>query len=340
MGMFLPGFFTYARMIGYERRWIATILVIQLAAVLFEGIGVGIALPILQYVNSGGDVAALANGSKLWSWMVGGAQAAGIPFNLITLLLAAFLAVIMRQLFMYAREIYMSSVQFELQRHVRDLGFMRYIYANLAYHDRVRAGDFVNEMTTELASATSCMTSAANFIGYVLLSIGYLVIAATLSPGLTAIAVAILGLSALLLLRLMNRILDLGKYVTAANQQMSTFLVERLKSVRLVRLSGVEVAECAMLARHTREQRDRSMDRRRLLARLSVMIEPIVLGLAFILLYVSVVALEMKIESVMLFFFILIRLCRSRRRRWCRGRAIMATLASVEVLRRTAAGAR
>ena len=56
---------------------------------------------------------------------------------------------------MYARDVFTTGVQFELQRRVRNLGFDRFIHANLGYHDRVRAGDFVNELTTELQMAAS-----------------------------------------------------------------------------------------------------------------------------------------------------------------------------------------
>ena len=255
--MLLPGYFDHARKLGYERRWIVTILLIQLMAVVFEGIGVGIALPILQFMNSNGDTAKLAASSHLWVWMLDGAKAVGIPLNLLTLLLGAFTAIVLRQIFLYARDIFTTGVQFELLRRVRNLGFDRFIHANLGYHDRVRAGDFVNELTTELALAASSLTSAANFFGYVLLAVVYLTLAALLSGVLTLIAFAVLAVAGLLVLRMMGRIRELGTHATRANQQMSSFLVERLKSVRLVRLSGVEDAENAMLAARTQEQRDR-----------------------------------------------------------------------------------
>ena len=107
----------------------------------------------------------------------------------MTLLLGAFIAIVLRQIFLYSRDIFTAGVQFELLRRVRNLGFDRYIHANLGYHDRVRAGDFVNELTTELHyAAASSLTAAANFFGYVLLAVVYLTLAALLSGYLTLIA--------------------------------------------------------------------------------------------------------------------------------------------------------
>jgi len=336
--MLLPGYLNYARKLGYERRWMATILLIQLAAVLFEGIGVGIALPILHYVSAGGNTEQLAAGSGLWRWMLEGAKTVGIPLNLFTLLCGAYLAMLLRQIFLYTRDIYTTGVQFELQRRVRNVGFDRFIYANLGYHDRVRAGDFVNELTTELQAATGSMTSAANFCGYVLLSLGYLTLAAILSPSLTLIAVAVLVLAALAVSRLFRRMRALGKDVTRANQQMSSFLIERLKAVRLVRLSGVEEAENAMLFAHSRNQADTLLIRRKVLARLSVMVEPIVLAMAFVLLYVSVTFIHLQVERIMLFFFILIRLVPIMKEAMLLRQSYIANLGSVEVIEKRLSG--
>jgi ATP-binding cassette, subfamily B, bacterial MsbA len=332
LDILLPGYWDHARKVGYERRWIATILLIQLLAVVFEGIGVGIVLPILQFLNSGGNTAKLAANSRLWGWMLDAATAAGVRLNLLTLLIVAFFAIVLRQIFLYARDIVTSGVQFELQRRVRNLGFDRFIHANLGYNDRVRAGDFVNELTTELALAASSMTSAANLFGYVLLSLAYLSLAAALSWQLTLVAIVVLAGAALLVVRMMGRMRNLGEQVTRANQQMSSFLVERLKSVRLVRLSGVEEAENAMLAARTLDQRNRLLDRRKVLARLSVMIEPIVLAMAFVLLYFSVTVLNLAIERITLFFFILVRLVPIMKEAMVLRQSYLANGASVEVI--------
>ena len=110
---------------------------------------------------------------------------------------------------------------------------------------------------------------------------------------------------------MMRRMRELGRQVTRANQEMSSFLVERLKSVRLVRLSGVEEAENAMLAARTQEQRDRLLERRKMLARLSVMIEPIVLAIAFVLLYLSVTVLNFQSSGLCCFSSFWSASCRS-----------------------------
>jgi ABC-type multidrug transport system fused ATPase/permease subunit len=330
--MILPDYFDHARKLGYKRSWIAAILLIQVFAVFFEGIGLSIALPILQFIKSNGDTAKLAVDSKYWRWMLDAAGIIGVPLNLLTLMCCAFLAIIMRQAFLYMRDVFTAGLQFELQRKVRNLGFDRFIHASLDYHDQVRGGDFVNELTTELQMAGAAMSAASYFIGYIMLSVAYLSVAAVLAANLTLIAFVVFVVAAGLLLVLMRRMRELGKYATRANQEMSSFLVERLKSVRLVRLSAVETAENSLMATKTQDQFDRNMDRRKAHGRLSVMVEPIILALAFTLLYLSVTVFQLPIERIMVFFFILLRLVPIMKEAMLARQSYISNLASVEVI--------
>ncbi len=64
--MTLREFLTYSQRLGFRRRWAATILGLNLCSILFEGIGIGMFLPVLEYMNSDGDVAKLTAESRLW----------------------------------------------------------------------------------------------------------------------------------------------------------------------------------------------------------------------------------------------------------------------------------
>ena len=85
----------------------------------------------------------------------------------------------------------------------------------------------------------------------------YGVVVYLLSPSMTMVAFVVLGVVAILLVRVMWGIYSLGYLVTGANQEMSSFLIERLKAIRLVRLSNIETAELNALRGHTERQRVR-----------------------------------------------------------------------------------
>lgn len=330
--MLLPGFFRYARRVGYRPKWFAGILALNLCAVLFEGIGIGSVLPVLEFIKAGGDVAQKTTDSELWRVLAAVADFLGLPLTLPTLLASSLLAICCRQVFLYARDLYTSWIQFELVRRVRNKGFHHFLHAGLGYHDRVRAGDFVNELTTELLTGISSLTSAANLTGTLILIVGYVTIVFALSPSLTLMAVGVLTVVSLLLVRLMSRIRQLSREVTATNQQTSTFLVERLKSVRLVKLSSVEDAEELELQHNTQAQADKLYERRKVIALLSVLIEPIVLAIAFILLYLAFTQLTLAFETIILFFFILVRLVPIVKDAILQRQGYLANLGSLEAI--------
>lgn len=330
--MLIPGYFEYVRRLGYERNWAVAILLLQLFAVLFEGISIGMVLPIIEYLKSGESAANLATESMLWQWILKVADFAGVPVNLVTLMGTAFLTILIRQLFIYIRDVVTGWVQFELVRRLRNQGFHHFIYAGLESHDSVNAGTFVAEMTTEVASGVGVMTTAVNFMATILLICGYITIVSLLSPSLTLAAIAVLLLVALILGRLTTFIRRLGEQVTESNQQLSRFLVEKLSAIRLIRLSGVERAEDALLMNRTHEQQKRFFARAKLIALLGVLVEPIIVAVAFVLLYIAVYALELDFGTIVLFFFILLRLAPIVKTAIMQRQAYLASLASVEVV--------
>lgn len=332
--MTLREFFTYSERLGFRRRWAATILGLNLCSILFEGIGIGMFLPVLEYMNSDGDVAKLTAESRLWQGLTELFSVFSMPVNLASLLAVAFLALICRQAFTYSRLVYSARVQCDFIRGVRDEGFQRFLKAKLGYHDHIRAGDFVNEITTELVTAMSCLGSAITFVGFILLCLVYVGILFALSPIMTAAALAIILFAALCLRGVHNRTQPVGKALMEANQRMSSFLVERLKSIRLVRLSNMEEAETTEMRGLTKVQRDQQVSLLSLKALLSVSIEPIVVAAGFVLLYFAVTTFELNFERILLFFLICFRLLPVIKETMLTRQSCVGSLASLEIVDR------
>lgn len=306
--MILPGFWKHLRTIGYKRRWLLAIVLLNMFAVLFEGIGIGIVLPILEFIRAGGEIGSKVGDSAIWRVLGGAAGVLNVPLNLVFLLSIAFLAICIRQVFFYLRDLYKAHIELQFVRRTRDEMFKRFVAARFDYHDRVRAGDFVNELSTELTNGVSAISSAAGFIGTLMLIAGYLVVEFLLAPTLTLVAMIVLGAVSVIITRMMSRIVVLGRAVTEANQETSTFIVERIKSLRLVRMSNMEAGEKRAFAGFTELQASRQFALRKLLALLGVLIEPIILLVAFVLLFFAVSELKIPFETIILFFFVLIRL--------------------------------
>ncbi len=332
MVVMLPGFFKHANAIGYRQRYILSILALQLVAVLFEGIGISAVLPVLQFVEAGGEFEKLNQSGIHWKYLIELAEVLNVPLSLPALLISVFTLIVLRQIFIYIRDIYSAWIQLKIIRHVRNEAFDGFLRADLSYHDEVETGRLVNELTTELVNAAASISTGLKFIGHLLTSAVYGVIVFTLSSSLSVFALIVLIVISGILLYVMRGIRSLGYLVTEANQEMAAFLIERLNSMRLVRLSNIEEAERTALQSYTESQRVSLFAQRKSMSLLSVLIEPMVLAVALSLLYIAVSSLAIELASILLFSFILLRLAPIVKEAVIHRQSYVALVASVEAV--------
>lgn len=331
--MLSQSFIHSIRVLNFPRRAIVMIWILMLASLLFEGVGVGMFLPILDYMAGEKSFSTLTEESELWATVGDTFNTLGLPLNLASLLSVAYGAFIIRQIFMYLRRIYVIRTQHTVNMMIRHKAFGGFLSSDLDFHDRLLSGNFVNEVTHELANATGSLIAYINFIGYGIMVVGYLAFLIVISPILAISTVAIFSLSALCLFWTMSRTRTASKKLTSANQALVAFLVERLKLVRFIRLSGTEEPEMNAAGTLLQRQRDKIVSLHKLINFLMVSVEPIVLLGAFALLFVSVEFLSVPLTQLLLFAAVLFRLMPVVKELMTSRQTHLGGIASVEVVR-------
>lgn len=321
-----------ARSLGLRRRAMLTILSFQFIAVIFEGIGLGMFVPILQYIQSDGDTVALAADSQIWTRLITVFDTFGAPVNLVTLLSVSFSMFAIRQVFQYFQYLYTNKVRFSIMRDNRQQAFSLFLNARLSFHDTIKTGNFVNELTLEITNSTSCLLAYISFIGYIVMSVVYTTWMLLVSPVMTLAALAIFIFTGFALNGLMRRSRQTGFAATEMNQAVGQFLVERLSAVRLIRLAGMEDAERSEVNHLTEEQYRRHIKLVSFTAAVQVLAEPLVLLGSFILLYVSINVLNLSIEIVLLVFAVMFRMLPVVKEALKRRQAFLAELGSVSAV--------
>jgi len=327
-------FLAAARELGFRGRVAAGALLLQLAAVVFESIGLTMLLPVFQFIESAGDTAGLAAQSRLWRALIDVYAALGVPVTLVSLLLASFACILARQGFVFLRLIYMARAQENLVRDIRMLAFNRFLETGMALQERQPLGEIVNDLTTELQRAVMALFSSVAIAGYGILVLVYTGILLAMSPAMTLTALGVIAVSAIAIRRLLSQTETTGNAVTRANQKMSAFLVERLGSARLVRLSGTEEAEAAAMAQLTAAQRNHLVRLAGLLARIEVVIEPLVVAVGFAFLYVGVTSFGLQLEEIGLFLVIVVRLLPVMKEIMRTRQSVLGMMASLNTVRR------
>ncbi len=277
------------------------IIALRLASTLFEGIGFAMLLPIMEFMLAGQDLASLREGSEFWRRMIEVAGGLGITVNLVTLLGCSFVSILFRQLFQYLQVLYGIKKSNELNRRVQVTGFVECLATRLSYHDNLRSGDIVNDIVHEAGTANATVFLIFSSVGLALQLLLYLGIIVMISFWLTVILLCMAVLQTLLLRGLMRRSQMVSEKITRCNQRLASFLIERIRSVRLVRLSGTEADESANMDAKVRDLNRNNVDIQMIGARIPVIIEPLAVLTMFSLVVIGVDILSMRIELMLMF---------------------------------------
>jgi ABC-type multidrug transport system fused ATPase/permease subunit len=297
-----------ARRMQLRRRVVGNLLALQLIGTVIELAGIFTLLPVFQYIQGDGDVAALVVAHDEWRMLTEGYALVGLSVSLATLLATSFTFLLLRQAVVYIRTIYQARVREGTVARVRALAFERFLHVSGAYQDRNTTGGIVNDLTTELARSADYLFGRLYFAGLLVVIAAYGISLLFVSIGMTAVAIVLFGSALLILRSQMHKSEMVGRDVLSANAEAAVFLVERLKTGRLIRLSGMEVAETAEMQRLTERQRASLVHLYRLMALVTVVLEPIVIGASFVFIYLSVTLFGTGIEQIGIFLVLILRL--------------------------------
>jgi ABC-type multidrug transport system fused ATPase/permease subunit len=140
-----------------------------------EAFGIGIFLPIFQYVSYDGDLSSLSKDSVIWEYLINLFDFFKINPSLVSLLIISFLFFLVRQVFTYIRLIYSVSVRQSITQLHRNNIFDGYMKANTSYHDKVPIGSLINIVTTEVNGAVIGAMAPMEIVAYFIIFFFYLV---------------------------------------------------------------------------------------------------------------------------------------------------------------------
>ena len=219
------------------------LVLLSLMATISEIFGIGIFLPIFQFIRLDGDLNALVADSSLWQYIIDIFLYFNIETSLLALLIVAFIFFIFRQIFIFIRIVYSSASLYRIVQLQRDKIFSKYIDASTSYHDETPVGDIINVVITEAHRASVSVIVPLQLSVYFIMFAGYGSALLMLSWQMTLFAVVVFLLISTIPKTWIKKSKETGCKLVNANTSISEFLVDRLRSPRLVRLSGIESSE-------------------------------------------------------------------------------------------------
>lgn len=294
--------------LGVTYRIIGILILLSLLSTVTEIFGIGIFLPIFQFIHFKGDLDALGADSSLWENVINWFYSVGIEPTLAILLLVSFGFFISRQVLIYLRIVYSSAIRQSITQALRNRIFNGYIEANTSYHDDTPVGSLVSIITTEVNGSVMAAMLPMQLIVYFIMLASYLLVLLLLSWKMTLASIIAFFFVVIVSNIWVKKSASTGRNIVSANTTMSEFLVGRLRSPRLVRLAGTEKAEKKEFYRLTHAQRKHNMFSAILSAKVSISMEPIIISVSLIFLYISYAILQLQVETIGLYLVIVLRL--------------------------------
>jgi ATP-binding cassette subfamily C protein len=293
--------------IGLPRRSLYGLLILSVATTLAESIGLAMVVPIYDYVSVNGELTRLPK-TLYWDYLFFASRTLNQEPGLAILLLLAFVAVLFRQIASYSRQMVVAKSREQVTKSLRDGIFERFINASLVEQESLKSGELVNILTNELTRFNASLAGFVALSNATVMVTVYGLLLAWTSWQMTLMSILVVVISFLPLRAVHKKTINAGKSATKANISATEFFVERLAPARLTRLSQSEATEIKRMRGFTSNQFNTIFHQERLMAFTAVLVEPIILGLVFSLLYVAVVFLMVPMGSLAVFLMVVLRL--------------------------------
>lgn len=293
-------------LLGVSRRQVTVLVLLGVVYAGFEGIGVGMLLPVLRYVEHASVATPPGAAPPLYPFVRRAVEAAGLP-PLLALVLLAFVPVLARQLFRYFHQVYAEQVRFAAIARLRAEGFAAMMEAPLSFFAAQGQGRLANVLTTEIERCSAALPFFLQLCEALILSAVYLALLLALAPWLVPVALLAMGAVLLVVRARLEHSRRYGARVSASYEALHVHIAEKIAGIRLVKMGGQEAREAsaleAIVGRLTRALVKLCREKEGI----EVSVEPVMILGAFVALYVAVTSFGMTLASLGVFMFILLR---------------------------------
>jgi ABC-type multidrug transport system fused ATPase/permease subunit len=301
-------FYAFSRRFEFSWLRFGPLAGLNVAVLAFEAFAVIMLMPIMLFIERRGDTLAMRQESRGVDALFTAFDWIGVAPSFANLLLIAFTATVLRQIVTYRRLIENTRMLEGLLRDVRHGMFRRFNAAQLEFQERTKVGEFVNVVVVEARRTVIGITAFIELSVLIVMLLVYVGMLVTISPQLTSLVVALMLATGISMRGLMRRTVAESRNVTTSNTAMLGFLNERLTAPRLIRLCGMEEVESNDFLGFLRRQVDTQLAVRRMTGIGEVVVEPVIAGAGFLLIFIAYEILSMPLATISVFLFILLRL--------------------------------
>ncbi|MDP2401715.1 MAG: ABC transporter transmembrane domain-containing protein, partial [Actinomycetota bacterium] len=293
--------------VDVKRTEIAGLVAFAAVFAVFEGIGISLLLPILQYAE-GGQTAILDGSGIIWVALARFMEFASLPVTLPVLLLMAFVPILMRQVVFYFNTWYSAVVSSRIAIRMRMQTLDTVMNADPEFFARHSVGKLVGVLIGQTNTAGAAILAVIRQLSITLLMALYIAIMFAISAPLTLVTLAFALVVSALIKTSISRIREFAVESAAISQEMMGKIVERMSLMRLIKLRDQKDVESGRIREFSERMRQIGIKQARIGARIEVTADPLLMISVFVTLYIGISVLGMTLAQLGLVLFVLSRL--------------------------------
>ena len=293
---------------GVSNSIIILLFIVSMISVVAEIVSIGMFIPLFELINQYGTEGLEVSNSDIIKYIHKLVIFFGLELTIEVLLILSFMLFLFSKILLYIVnyiQIYYSGI---IRKDMRDRLLNNYLQAEASYYDNVGIGNFTNISSVELPAAVGGTMLPIKFIITIMSAIGSVTLLFIMSPQLTIISMCVIGIGILLPARWVKATTSAGRKNSQYSSITNSFLLDRLKSPRLVRLSNTSDVEMKNYSILTEKHRKINLEIQLLKMRINLVLEPIIIGISLSMFYYGMVFLEMPISTILLFMIVMVKI--------------------------------
>jgi ABC-type multidrug transport system fused ATPase/permease subunit len=293
---------------GVSNTVIIFLTFIAVVASFAEIVSIGIFLPIFEIISQSGEEGLSSSNSKLVIYIHNFLKLFGLDLTIEVLLISSFVLFLFSKILLYVVayiQVYYTGL---ITKKMKDRLLDKYLESESLFYDNFNIGNFSNSSSTELPVAVSGVIKPISLIITIISGIGSIFLLMLMSVKLTFLSILVIAIGSILPARWVKETTRAGKKSSQYGSAVTSFLLDRLQSPRLVRLSNTSANEKNNYSLFTEKQRKINLIIHNLKARINLVIEPIVVGISLLMFYLALKVLKMDISVILLFMVVMVRI--------------------------------
>jgi len=232
----------------------------------------------------------------------------GLDPSLEILLVMAFIFLCSRQILTFIHTIYSYSILLKISKNIKDTFYSRYLNAEMSLIDNLKIGDMSNVIIVESLNAARALMAPIKLLSLVINGLGSYLLLFLISTKLMLLLIPVVLISALLPFKWIKYSKIVGKQFLNANQKVSIYLHSRVRNLELIKISGTQKFESKLFNDFTKKQIEKTLLLKKLASRISLTVEPIIIGMCIMLIYLGSKVFLLNMGQISVFLLLVLKM--------------------------------